>query len=272
MEHSGWARRECWLRRIAQVRCVGVTVTKAQLPHPRRAVRGLLRQDARRVAAQVSERAVLCSVCFGKIAVMELGVHLPLMEFGDEGLSLARLQAVVDVARESRFAAVSANDHFVFSTPWLDGLTALAAVIERSGEMTLATTISLAALRGPVPLAKALAALDLLSGGRLVAGVGPGSSKRGYDALGVSFEDRWQRFDEAVIILRALLGGERPSDPTRHFALPDAPLTPAPCRAAGPPLWIGSWGSRAGLRRVARLGDGWLASAYNTSPDQFASA
>jgi alkanesulfonate monooxygenase SsuD/methylene tetrahydromethanopterin reductase-like flavin-dependent oxidoreductase (luciferase family) len=92
----------------------------------------------------------------------------------------------------------------VFSTPWLDGPTALAAVIKRSGDMTLATTISLAALRGPVPLAKTLAALDLLSGRRLVAGVGPGSSKRDHDALGVSFQDRWQRFDEAVMILRAL--------------------------------------------------------------------
>jgi alkanesulfonate monooxygenase SsuD/methylene tetrahydromethanopterin reductase-like flavin-dependent oxidoreductase (luciferase family) len=102
--------------------------------------------------------------------MMELGVHLPLMEFGNEGLSLRRLQAVVNAARESGFAAVSANDHFVFSTPCLDGPTALAAVIERSGDMTLATTISLVSLRGPVPLAKTLAALDLLSGGRLVAG------------------------------------------------------------------------------------------------------
>jgi alkanesulfonate monooxygenase SsuD/methylene tetrahydromethanopterin reductase-like flavin-dependent oxidoreductase (luciferase family) len=204
--------------------------------------------------------------------MMELGVHLPLMEFGGEGQSLGRLHAVVDVARESGFAAVSANDHFVFSRPWLDGPTALAAVIDRSGEMTVATTISLPALRGPVPLAKTLAALDLLSGGRLVAGVGPGSSKRDYDAVGVAFEDRWERFDEAVMILRALLRDEPLPDRTRHFALPDARLAPAPRRTDGLPLWIGSWGSRAGLRRVARLGDGWLASAYNTSPDQFASA
>jgi alkanesulfonate monooxygenase SsuD/methylene tetrahydromethanopterin reductase-like flavin-dependent oxidoreductase (luciferase family) len=203
---------------------------------------------------------------------MELGVHLPLIEFGREGLSLGRLQAAVDVARESGFAAVSANDHFLFSRPWLDGLTALAAVIERSGEMTLATTISLAALRGPLPLAKTLAALDLLSGGRLVAGVGPGSSKRDYDALGVSFEDRWARFDEAVMILRALLRDERTPAHTRYFALPDAPLEPAPQHGGGLPVWVGSWGSRLGLRRVARLGDGWLASAYNTTPDQFAAA
>jgi alkanesulfonate monooxygenase SsuD/methylene tetrahydromethanopterin reductase-like flavin-dependent oxidoreductase (luciferase family) len=81
-------------------------------------------------------------------------------------------------------------------------------VIERSGDMTLATTISLASLRGPVPLAKTLAAVDLLSGGRLVAGVGPESSKRDYDALGVSYKDRWKRFDEAVMIMRAQLRDE----------------------------------------------------------------
>jgi alkanesulfonate monooxygenase SsuD/methylene tetrahydromethanopterin reductase-like flavin-dependent oxidoreductase (luciferase family) len=115
-------------------------------------------------------------------------------------------------------------------------------VIERSGEMTLATTISLAALRGPLPLAKTLAALDLLSGGRLVAGVGPGSSKRDYDALGVSFEDRWARFDEAVMILRALLRDERPPAHTRYFALPDAPLEAAPQHGGGLPVWVGSWG------------------------------
>ena len=86
------------------------------------------------------------------------------MEFGQEGQSLARLQATADTARECGFAALSANDHFIFSTPWLDGPTALAAVIDRSGDLELATTISLVALRGPVPLAKTLVALDLLSG------------------------------------------------------------------------------------------------------------
>src|SRR5215208_1425846 len=203
---------------------------------------------------------------------MELGLHLPLMEFGDEGQSLSRLGDAVDAARDAGFAAVSANDHFLFATPWLDGLTALAAMIERTGEMTLATTITLASLRGPVPLAKTLAAVDLLSGGRLVAGVGPGSSKRDYDALGVAFDDRWKRRDEAVAILRALLRGTPPPRDTRYFSVPGAGLAPAPHQDGGVPLWIGSWGSEAGLRRVARLGDGWLASAYNTTPERFAAA
>ena len=202
---------------------------------------------------------------------MELAIHLPLMEFGDEGQSLARLTRAVDAARECAFAAVAANDHFLFQAPWLDGPTALAAVIDRSGTMELATTVSLVSLRGPVPLAKTLAALDVLSDGRVIAGVGPGSSARDYDAVGVPFEERWERFDEAVAILRALLRGDPPPE-TRHYPLPDAPLAPAPRRGGGIPVWIGSWGSAAGLRRVARLGDGWLASAYNTSPEAFAAA
>jgi alkanesulfonate monooxygenase SsuD/methylene tetrahydromethanopterin reductase-like flavin-dependent oxidoreductase (luciferase family) len=101
---------------------------------------------------------------------VDFGVHLPLIQFGEEGLSLRRRAGAVDAAREFGFAAISANDHFIFQTPWLDGPTALASMIERSGEMTLATTLSLAVLRGPVPLAKAFAALDILSEGRLIAG------------------------------------------------------------------------------------------------------
>ena len=175
---------------------------------------------------------------------MEAGAHLPLIDFAGEGISRQRLVATVDAARECGFAAVSANDHFVFARPWLDGFVALAAALERAGEMQLATTIALANLRGPVAVAKALDALDVLSEGRLVAGLGPGSSQADYDLLGAPFANRWADFDAAVERIRELL--ERPV-----------------------PLWIGSWGSPAGLRRVARLGDGWLASSYNTTPERF---
>jgi alkanesulfonate monooxygenase SsuD/methylene tetrahydromethanopterin reductase-like flavin-dependent oxidoreductase (luciferase family) len=204
---------------------------------------------------------------------VDYGLHLPLMQFGEEPLSARRLQGAVEAARDGGFAGISANDHFLFSTPWLDGPTALASVIASSGTMTLATTISLAVLRGPVPLAKTLAALDLLSEGRMIAALGPGSSKRDYEAIGVPFEQRWQRFDEVVPALRALLnGGERP-DGARYYPIPaEAELAPSPAGGREVPLWIGSWGSKAGLRRVARLADGWLASAYNTTPAGFARA
>jgi alkanesulfonate monooxygenase SsuD/methylene tetrahydromethanopterin reductase-like flavin-dependent oxidoreductase (luciferase family) len=186
--------------------------------------------------------------------------------------SYRRLAESVDAARECGFAAISANDHFLFSAPWLDGPTALAAVAERSGGMKLVTTLALASLRGPVPLARAFSALDILSGGRVIAGVGPGSSKADYEAVGVPFEQRWQRFDEAARLLKALLqpGPAADSRTSGSAALPG--LAPAPRQRRGVPLWIGSWGSQAGLRRVASLADGWLASAYNTTPEALAAA
>jgi alkanesulfonate monooxygenase SsuD/methylene tetrahydromethanopterin reductase-like flavin-dependent oxidoreductase (luciferase family) len=136
--------------------------------------------------------------------------------------------------------------------------------------MALATTVALPVVRGPVALAKSLAAIDLLSGGRLVVGVGPGSSARDYAAVGIPFEERWKRLDEAVQALRALWLGEGTPFKGEFYSTEGVTLEPRPAQRSGPPIWIGSWGSEAGLRRVARLGDGWLASAYNTTPVAFA--
>jgi len=122
-----------------------------------------------------------------------------------------------------------------------------------------------------VVLAKALAALDVLSGGGLTAAVGPGSSGRDYALAGIPYEERWKRFDEAVEILRHLLRGE-PAPSDRRFYTVGETLEPLPTQRGGIPIWIGSWGSEAGMRRVARLADGWLASAYDTTPELFASA
>jgi alkanesulfonate monooxygenase SsuD/methylene tetrahydromethanopterin reductase-like flavin-dependent oxidoreductase (luciferase family) len=198
--------------------------------------------------------------------------HLPLMDFGGQAYSLGHLTEYVDTARRLGFAAVSANDHLVFAVPWLDGPTALAVALGHAGEMNLATTVSLPVVRGPIPLAKALGAIDRLSGGRLVVAVGPGSSERDYAAVGIDYAERWPRLDEAIQALRALWrpGGE--PFVGRFYSTEGIDLQPAPARPAGPPIWVGSWGSRAGLRRAARLGDGWLASAYNTTPDRFADA
>jgi alkanesulfonate monooxygenase SsuD/methylene tetrahydromethanopterin reductase-like flavin-dependent oxidoreductase (luciferase family) len=96
-------------------------------------------------------------------------------------------------------------------------------------------------------LAKALAALDVLSSGRVVAGLAPGSSESDYASVGVPFAQRGS-------------GSTRRSGPPRllrgdsfvgtHYTV-DEPLTPLPVQPGGPPLWLGSWGSDAGMRRVA---------------------
>jgi alkanesulfonate monooxygenase SsuD/methylene tetrahydromethanopterin reductase-like flavin-dependent oxidoreductase (luciferase family) len=203
---------------------------------------------------------------------MDFGAHLPLMDFGGHPYTLRHLVDYTGRAARLGFRALSANDHMVFSVPWLDGPTALAAVLSHSGEMTLATTVALPVIRGPVPLAKTLAAIDRLSGGRLVVVVGPGSSQQDYDAVAVDFAERWARLDESIEFLKVVLrGGPRPFV-GRFYSTEGISLEPRPVREEGPPIWVGSWGSDAGLRRTARLGDGWLASAYNTTPDLFGEA
>jgi len=201
---------------------------------------------------------------------MDFGAHLPLMDFGGNPYTLEHLVSYTQTASRLGFRALSSNDHMVFSVPWLDGPTALAAVIGHSGAMTLATTVSLPVIRGPVPLAKTLAAIDRLSHGRLVVAVGPGSSQEDFDSVGVDFTERWARLDESIGALRALWRAGATPFVGRFYSTAGISLDPHPIRPEGPAIWLGSWGSETGLRRTARLADGWLASAYNTTPTLFA--
>lgn len=202
---------------------------------------------------------------------MKFGVHLPLIDWDGTPFTIERFAAFAQAADERGFDTIAANDHLVYRRPWLDGPTALAAVPSHAPRARLMTTASLPVVRGPVALAKTLAAIDVLSGGRVVAGLGPGSTAADFDAVGIPFEQRWARFDEAVTTMRALWRGEDPPA-GQFYALAGTTLAPAPRQAGGPPIFIGSWGSDAGLRRVARLGDGWLASGYNMTPERFVEA
>src|SRR4029453_18552264 len=126
------------------------------------------------------------------------------MDFGGHPYTLDHLTGYARRAAELGFATLAANDHLVFDIPWLDGPTALAAVAGSSGTMTLAPTVALPVVRGPVPLAKTMAAPDRPSGGRVLVGVGPGSSRLDHEAVGLDFDERWRRLDEAVQALRSL--------------------------------------------------------------------
>jgi probable F420-dependent oxidoreductase len=203
---------------------------------------------------------------------MEYAAHLPLMDFGGNPYSIEHLVAYAETAERLGFKALSANDHLVFSVPWLDGPTALAAVLAHSGNMDLMTTVALPVVRGPIPLAKSLGAIDRLSGGRMIVAVGPGSFAKDYAAVGIAFEERWKRLDEAIQALRALWRKDSEPFQGNFYTTEEIDLQPYPAQPTGPPIWVGSWGSDAGMRRTARLGDGWLASAYNTTPELFIEA
>jgi alkanesulfonate monooxygenase SsuD/methylene tetrahydromethanopterin reductase-like flavin-dependent oxidoreductase (luciferase family) len=96
----------------------------------------------------------------------------------------------VCTARDLGFKAILTNDHLIHSRPWLDAPTALAAILSDSGNMAVGTSVILPIVRGPVQMAKALAAIDILSNGRLIGGVGPGSSARDYEIVAIKYEER----------------------------------------------------------------------------------
>ena len=200
---------------------------------------------------------------------MLFGVHLPLIDFGDGLLSPVQLRQYAAGARALGYATLSANDHLVWQRPWLDGPATLTAVHPEAGDMALATSIALPVIRHPVVLAKWLTTLGCLTGNRIIAGLGPGSSGADYAAVGLPFEQRWARFDEAFATVRALVRGERP-DPGTHYDLHDVQMEPVP--PVPPEVWFGSWGSEQRLRAMARVADGWMASGYNTTPERFAEA
>jgi alkanesulfonate monooxygenase SsuD/methylene tetrahydromethanopterin reductase-like flavin-dependent oxidoreductase (luciferase family) len=197
---------------------------------------------------------------------MEVAAHLPQVATSGDRPDVGRVRDVVDAARDLGLVAVCANDHLTFHRPWFDGPTLLAAVADRAGGMELATTVALPSLRGPAQLAATLTTLATLAPGRAVAGVGAGSSAADHAAAGVPFDDRWRQFEESLRVLRGLLGDG--SLPARWVEILDGSWRVEP--PAPVPVWVASWGSPAGLRRVARWGDGWLASAYNSSPEALA--
>lgn len=177
---------------------------------------------------------------------------MPQLDLAEDPVDGSRLARIVDAARDLGFVALSANDHLTFPRPWTDGPMLLAAAAASAGSLELVTTVGLPVVRGPHQYAAAMFALDRIAEGRVVAGVGPGSSAADYELAGVPWSERWRRFDESLEVLRT------------EFSAGSSESTL--------PLWIASWGSPAGISRVARVGDGWLASAFHTTPVDFGRA
>ena len=192
---------------------------------------------------------------------MQIGAHLPLIDFGDEPRTPELLTSYAARAAELGFDMVSGNDHLVFPAPWIDGPMALAAVAAAAAPATLATTVYVPALRHPVVAAKALAALDRLAGGRLVVGVGPGSSPLDYAAVVSPSRTAGRCSTRPSRAIRALWRPDGPPFVGRHYSTEDVTLSPAPCRTAARRS-----GSAAGARPPACAGSPVSATAGSPPP------
>jgi alkanesulfonate monooxygenase SsuD/methylene tetrahydromethanopterin reductase-like flavin-dependent oxidoreductase (luciferase family) len=176
------------------------------------------------------------------------------------GITLGRAASPADlIARRARAAEANGFDSVWFfdsisrSNPSIDpliGASIAAAVTER---IEVGTGILQIPLRNPVELANRVLTTQLFSGNRLLFGVGAGSTRADFDALGLSFDDRMPLFNDGLATMRRLWAGE---------VVGTANLRPIDEVRGGPPVFIGSWAGPKWIPRAAREFDGWIASGH----------
>jgi probable F420-dependent oxidoreductase len=185
-------------------------------------------------------------------------------------------RALLDVARACDDAGVHrviVNDHVVmgrrtdayiwgrFPTasdgPWLEPLTVLTAMATVTQRVRLATGVLIAPLRPAAVLAKTVATLDVLSGGRIDLGVGTGWQAEEYDAVGLEFRTRGQRLDDTIGACRALWSQLPASFASASASFDDTFCSPLPVQARLP-VWFAGSLTAGNLRRIVALGDGWI--------------
>ena len=165
-------------------------------------------------------------------------------------------------AEEMGFRRVTMGEHVMDGNPprpTVLNLPAMAAAAGATDDLRVMTGIVIAPLYHPVMLAKLVATVDQVSGGRLDFGIGI-SGQRGthveFDALGISPRTRGRRTDEMLEVMKRLWQEEGVSHRGRFFEFDDVTLLPRPAQRPYPPIWV-SGRSEAAMRRAARHGDGW---------------
>ncbi len=197
---------------------------------------------------------------------MKVSVGLPTHRIDrfDELASADAIRELSQAAEEAGFDAAFVTEHPFPDDAWLakgghhalDPFVALAFAAAATSRLRLETNLCIAAYRNPFLLAKAVATLDALSGGRTILGIGAGYLEGEFAALGAPFDERNDRTDEAIRAMRAAWSGDSVVMEGAHFDAAGNTMLPKPARAGGPPIWIGGNAKRA-IRRAVELADGW---------------
>ena len=166
------------------------------------------------------------------------------------------------LAEELGFDSVWTTDHVLMPAsmpdPYgnlLESLVALTVAAAVTKRVQLGTSIIVTPQREPVLLAKQLASIDAISGGRLILGAGVGWLEQEFDYLNANYENRGDRFDEGLALARALWAGQG-SFHGQFTAIDDALFSPYPTKGSALPIWIGGNSAHA-IRRAATIADGW---------------
>ncbi len=200
----------------------------------------------------------------------------------DDPNGWSQLREQVRVAEASGIDRVVVSDHVVFGEHleaygdpslggtaggrqptgpdghWLEPFTVLTWIAGRTERVRLGTNIMIAALRRPVVLAKELATLDVLSGGRVDLGVGVGWQREEYEAAGLDFDRRGALLDHTLAVCRTLWTEPVASFDDDFLSFEHIHQMPKPVQAGGVPIWVGGAYNTRVVRRLAAHGSGWI--------------
>lgn len=199
-------------------------------------------------------------------------MSLPLsdrVEFGFMAVAgdVASARRTAEFAGTHGYDSVWTGDHMAFPMPILDPLLQLELIAAFNERIAVGTAVYLLPLRHPTPVAKQVATLDRIIGGRFVFGVGVGGEfPLEYEVCGVPIGERGARLGEGIEVLKKLWTGKTVSHDGRFYPVPEVQMLPTPHRAGGPPIWCGGR-SEPALERIGRLADGWI--SYVVTPDRY---
>lgn len=183
---------------------------------------------------------------------MQIGLS-PLQSGGNFAETLRECERAEALGLDSVWLGEHHNHALLYPTP----LIGLAAIASRTQRLRLGTGVLLLPLYHPVAVAEEAAMVDMISGGRLILGVGAGYAPEEFAAFDVSLKERGSRLNEEAALLQRLWTEDGVSHQGRHYRVADVTLAPKPVQQPRPPMWFAGW-VEPSIRRAARLGDAWL--------------
>ena len=188
--------------------------------------------------------------------MIKLGIFLNTNYGANEDIAARFREAVeqVRLARDYGFSSVCIGQHFLTEYQKLHPIPLLSRLAPESGDMRLLPGILLLPLFNPVYVAEELATLDVLSGGRVLFGIGVGYRDVEFAAFGVRKTDRAGRLEESLQVIKRLWTEDQVSFEGQFFRVPKVEVRTRPLQRPHPPIWVAAQAD-AGVRRAARLGD-----------------
>jgi F420-dependent oxidoreductase-like protein len=210
---------------------------------------------------------------------MKTGLHIVTWDFpGGPGSIGPTLAGVGAAAEEAGLTDISVMDHWFqmealapATEPMMEGYTTLGFLAAHTETIRLGLLVTGVTYRYPALLAKTVATLDLLSGGRGQLGIGAAWYQREHVGLGVPFPSTAERFEileETLLVCFRMWSEEDGPFSTRHFTLAETICNPRPLSAPRPPVLIGGSGERKTLRLVAKYAD--ACNLFATGPEEVA--